>query len=169
MSNKPAAAAKPAAETETPAIEPTFAPLLRDRWRARESGVLWNEHEVACEAGTPIEHLSRPQFWANIAQRLKPGDNIIAMPDCMSWRAELTVWDVGQGWAFVAPRGALASRPDFSDLPGLASEEFEVSYAGPIKKHRVVRKSDKVEVKSGLATPEEARRWVADHVKALKS
>src|SRR5690349_11175288 len=132
-----AAAAANAADDKLP----RFAPLLRHRWRARESGVLWNEHEIVPEAGTPLERVLERDYWANIAAKMRAGDTLIVMPDDAAWRAELLVWDVGHNYALVSPLWH-AKRPEFEKTPGGSEDDFEVAFAGPIKKWRVIRKSD---------------------------
>jgi hypothetical protein len=147
---------------------PRFAPLLRHRWRARESGVLWNEHEIVPEAGTPFERVLEADYWANIAAKMRAGDTLIVMPDDGAWRAELLVWDVGHNYAQVSQVWK-AERPQFAAAPGLSEDDFEVSFAGPIKKWRVIRKSDRAELKDGLPTRPSAEGWRDDHRKALRS
>lgn len=166
MSKTTAAAAATADAAPTPVKR--FGAVLRDAWRARESGVLWNEHEVVAAAGTPVERVLEADYWANIASYFKPGDNIIIMPEDGAWRAELLVWGVGPSWAQVAVKKPFAKRPDFGAAPGAAADAFEVEFAGPIKKHRVIRKTDRAELKTGFDSPEAARRWIDDYRKALK-
>lgn len=162
--SQPAKKVEPAEASAAAVDQKPFAALLRDRWCARESGVRFNEHEVVPEAGTPFEHLLRQEYWANIAAKLRPGDNIIAFAEDGAWRAELIVWQVGQAWARVS--GEAVARPDFGAAPKAAEELFEISYT-PHKKHRVIRIADRIELKSGFDTPEEARRWLLDYQRAL--
>lgn len=168
--SKTAAAVKAAPIDERTSADAPAAvqPLPRDRWRARESGVMWNEHEVNPFAGVAFEALLAPEFWANIAAKMRPGDTIIAMPDDGAWRGAFLVWQVGHNFAQVTQLWR-QERPEFGPAPGATAEEFEVGFAGPTLKYRVVRKKDQRELKSGFETPDAANRWIADYRKAMRA
>lgn len=162
------AKANAAAQAAEPEVMPELAPisaLLSSQWKARESGVYFNMHEVVPDAGTPIENLERPEFWGNVSQKFRPGDTIIAFPRDGAWYAELLVWDAGQNWANVSFKGK-AERPEFASAPGLLAD-FEVR-RDPIEGYQAIRKSTGAKLKGGFSNAEEARRWFLEHQRVLK-
>lgn len=188
-SAKTAAAAKPAASTSlAPAaaapivlpiadktaeikqamseVRPPVRVLLASEWKARESGVFFNTHEVVPPAGTPLEDLLRPEFFSNVSQKLKAGDTVLALPRDASWYAELIVWDAGRNWAQVSVRFAQA-RPMFEGVAGV-DDEFEIR-RDPIDGIMVVRRATGTKLKSNFANHSDAQSWIRDHQRVLKS
>lgn len=172
------AAAKKAVETEAPAPaapQPVAAAeekqkpivaLLASEFRPRESGVYFNTHEAVPAAGTPLEDILRPEFWANVAQKLRLGDTILALPRDGKFYAELLVWDAGQNWAQVAFKGEPMLRPKFTPLPGVASD-FEIGH-DPIDGVVIRRRSTGAMVKGNFSSHEDARKWIIDNQAALR-
>lgn len=140
--------------------------LLASQWKARESGVYFNTHEVVPNAGTPLEHLLDPSFFGNISQKLKAGDTILALPRDAAWYAELLVWDAGRNWAQVSVRFA-QERPAFEAVAGV-DDEFEIR-RDPIDGIMVVRRSTGTKLKGNFANHDDAQRWIRDHQRALRS
>lgn len=186
---KPAAAAKPANETNTAPPAPASAPapmtdaaaaikqamtdvrppvraLLASEWKARESGVFFNTHEVVPPAGTPLSDLLYPEFFSNVSQKLKAGDTVLALPRDAAWYAELIVWDAGRNWAHVSVRFSQL-RPPFQGAAGV-DEEFEIR-RDPIDGIKVVRRSTGTTLKSNFANHDDAAKWIRDHQRALRS
>lgn len=170
---KPAAEKPKQAKDNTPAAadEPEAKPapitaLLANQWKARDSGVFFNTHEVVPNAKTPIEHLLRPEFWGNISQKLKMGDTILVLPRDGAWYAELLVWDAGMNWAHVSFKGR-AEKPVFAAVAGVASD-FEIVH-DPIDGVTVKRRSTDAKVKGNFTNVEDARKWIMDHQRALRA
>ena len=115
--------------------------------------------------GTPFENLLRPDFWANVSQRMRPGDTIIAFPRDGAWYGQLIVWDAGQNWANVT--GACQERPDFAAAAGVDSE-FEIT-RDPIDGVCVFSKKTGAKVKGNFPNPEDARQWILGHQRALRT
>lgn len=116
------------------------------------------------EAGTPLEHLLRPEYWANI-KKLHAGCRIWVFAEDESFWAELLVRKVGQGYAKVQVlRDGKLEQP--SADPKL-TDGYDIEYRGPIVKHRVVRKKDGAVLKQGLDTFEDAVAWLRDHKRML--
>jgi hypothetical protein len=167
---KPVPAAEPSAVKEILAdvaeqISP-IAALLASSCKARESGVYFNVWEVVPERATPRDNLLRREFWANVSQKFKPGDTIIAFPRDGAWYAEFIVWDAGQNWADVSPKGGM-DRPEFGAVAGVA-DDFRIGN-DPIDGVVITRRSTGAKVKGNFANHEEARRWLLDHQKALRN
>jgi hypothetical protein len=144
---------------------PPISALLANQWKARESGVFFNTHEVVPNAGTPFENLLRREFWGNVSQKMKPGDTIIAFPRDGQWYAELVVWDAGQNWAHVSPRFHM-ERPAFGNAPGV-DNDFEIG-RDPIDGVIVKRRSTGAVLKKNFPNHEDARRWILDQQRVLK-
>src|SRR5438128_1831922 len=93
-----------------------FSPLLASSWKARESGIYFNTHEVVPDIGTPFEHLGRAEYWSNVSQKFRPGDTILAYPRDGAWYVELIVWDAGQNWAHVTAKFEPQRRAKFQAI-----------------------------------------------------
>lgn len=162
-SEKPKPSAE-AADIKAQLPQPITA-LLASQWKARESGVFFNTHEVVPNADTPLEHLARPEFWGNVSQKMKPGDIILAFPRDGKWYAELLVWDAGQNWANVSPLFTM-DRPAFESVAGVASD-FDIR-RDPIDGITVIRKSTGAKVKGNFPNHGDALRWISEHQRALR-
>lgn len=120
---------------------------------------------------TKYEELLDPAYWANVGHKFKPGCHIEVTAEDLTWVALLVVVDCSRTWAKVAPvyHTSLKVSKAQAKETNLDKEAkgYTVSFAGQTKKYRVVRNSDKVEVKDGLPTEEEASLWVKNYVKAM--
>ncbi len=173
--NEPApepAARPPAATMDAAAVKqilteakPPLVALLASQIWAEEGGVRFNTWEAVVPAGTPIEHVRDRAFWANVSRKMKMGDKIRVLPRDGAWYGELLVWDAGQNWANVD--GAFAKRPDFDAAPGVDAE-FLV-WSDPVDGFCVKRKTTGAVLKSNFPNAEDARRWILDHQKALRT
>lgn len=116
------------------------------------------------EAGTPLEHLMRPEYWANIKQ-LKAGVRIWVFAEDESYWAELLVRRVGQGYAKVQElrSGELDARGEDPKL----TDGYEIQFRGAVTKHRIVRNKDGQVLKQGLDSHEDAVAWLRDHKRML--
>jgi hypothetical protein len=119
---------------------------------------------VSLPEGVPLESLLVPEAWAHVGKFMQPRDIIEVWPDDGSFRAELVVRDCGQLWAKVE----VLSRKDFGEVESKSDDpQYEVVYAGPHHKHRVVRVSDKEVIRHGFETKDAAQDWLKNHQKAL--
>jgi hypothetical protein len=120
-------------------------------------------------AGTTIEEMLNPQYWAHVATQLRPGAIIVVWgADGALW-AELLVWTVAP---FAAKVEALRSATrDLPRLLGAVVEEVE----GYEFKHRgggkwsVLRTTDSppVFIKDGLPGKVEASIWLKQYIAQL--
>jgi hypothetical protein len=143
--------------------KPVVALLASEIW-AREAGVKFNTWEVVPPVGTSKEHILAPKFWANVARKMKMGDTLIVVPRDGAWHATLVVWDAGQNWAHVS--GTVVDRPAFDQAPGVDSE-FDI-VTDPVDGVCVKRNGGAV-IKKNFPNSEDARRWILDHQKALRT
>lgn len=116
------------------------------------------------ESGTPLEHLTRPEYWASI-RALRPGVRIWVHTEDETYCAELLVRKTGQGFAKVQVLRHFELDQPTPD-PKLG-DDHEIEHRGPIVKHRIVRKKDGQVLKQGLDTFEEAQAWLRDHKRML--
>lgn len=145
-------------ETSQEPMKPV-APLTIDRWQLSEH--LFALHSITAPPGYAAEDLLRPEAWANIARNLRPGEIVQARSEEGTWFIELYVWEKGQNWALVSAL-RLATRPEAGPAKEPA-DAFEIEWRGPVKKFRIIRKSDKAELKAGFETREAANVWLADY------
>lgn len=114
--------------------------------------------------GTAPSDPLNPGYWAHVAKRLRPWDEIVVIPEDGSWRAVYFVRAVGRAEAAVAMiecrefgTGAEISK---TDIP------YYVKWGGPSVKHRVHRKDTNDVVKDGFQTAEQAQLWISNHIRA---
>lgn len=129
--------------------------------QAEFTRTLWS---VYAEQNTPFDEVTKPEFWAHVAAKLKPMDRIEVFEESGKYWAELMVLSTGKMMAKVA----VLRKIDLQEptAPEMDMVEYEVNWGGPHKRHRVVRKSDKEVIKDEFGTKEEAQAWLADHLKA---
>lgn len=124
-----------------------------------------NTHHCEAEAGTPIEVLTDPKYWANVSGRLRPRDHIEVDAADGSYFVKLRVLDCGRLFA----RVAVLEKHEFknADPTGKPPEtgEFEVKWAGPSAKWRVVRVADKAPMSENHESRDSADSWLKNHLK----
>jgi hypothetical protein len=124
------------------------------------------EHTVP--AGTPLEHLAKPDYWANVSQLFVPCDRIHCHDAGGRFYLELYVRQVSKtnlvsgvkGGAVVAPLRLV--RFDAVDETPKAGrvQDFDIKWLGPNEQWGIVRK-DGVTVTKHLETQEIARGHLA--------
>lgn len=112
---------------------------------------------VKPEAGTNPDDMLDPAYWVHIARRLTPLDRIEAIAEDGSWLQELIVMYTGQNMVRVA-RLAIINLEAVSTDDG---ETYEIKWAGPGDKHRIIRKADGAIMGRGYRTKEEAAAALA--------
>jgi len=102
-------------------------------------------------------------FWAHIAARLNPGDEIHVMPDTMTWELVLHVIGTGRNYAHVCTKVLynLAAREEQVKLPAA----YQIQYKGTTYKWCVIR--DGKMIKQGIETEALAKRAGANHEAAI--
>lgn len=161
--NTAAAATAAKAKAPAPAEKERFIPAMESRF-ATSAEFTFPLSSYIPIAGTPFEHVLRPEYWANL-KALKPCVRIFVMPEDEKWWAELLVRRTGQGFASVQVlhKGELEQVAYDPKL----TKEYDIEFVGPVLKHRVVRKSDGHVLKDRLETPEAAQAWLRDHLRAI--
>lgn len=107
----------------------------------------------------PEKILKDESYWRHIARYLRPGDEIVCMPDDMAWKLIVHVHGSGRLYAHV-------SKEEFYELTSLEAEVkvpsiYEVKFAGTHHKWAVLRKGK--HLKDGFETEAIARRYAQNH------
>ncbi len=121
-------------------------------------------YSVTVEMGVTIDQIMDESFWANVGIGLRPGDILEVMPDNMAWELGLRVVGAGNLYAHVVKRyfHKLDTAMKRIKVPSL----YKIEFAGTHYKWRVLREGQG-ELKSGFETEGQARRFAAEHEKAL--
>lgn len=138
-------------------------PILANRFKSADY-VRQSYHVTPRLEDTP-EALLDPKYWVHVSSKLKAGDRIEVLPETREWYAEAIVIDSGT-WgaklAYVLGPVKLANEATVD-----APEDYDVKWAGPNVKFRVIRKSDNRVLKDGCQTKEEAASWIKSHRNAM--
>lgn len=131
--------------------------------RCKETPVVNNSWSVTLEEGTELDDVLAEEFFANVAQRMRPYDKIMVRTDDGAWYAELLVLSVGKTWvrAVLLFKKALEVSRDSIEVEG-----YEVLYKGPQKKFCVIRKVDNSMIHEGEDSRETAFTWLAEFMRA---
>ncbi|MEN9903117.1 MAG: hypothetical protein RL651_1781 [Pseudomonadota bacterium] len=122
-------------------------------------------HSATPDAGTPYSRVLEPSYWALVASNLRPMDEIKVIPQDLAYYAHLLVVSVSRMDVFVKE----ISKADFEPVKTEETDlgDYVIKYSGPIAKHRVIRTKDGQVMAENISTKEEARRWIAEHEKAI--
>lgn len=123
-----------------------------------------NRWRVDVPMGCTPEDCMNESFWQHVASRLRPGDEIVAMPDNMAWKLVLHVVGAGRLYAHVVQEELyeLAPLEAAIKLPSI----YEVKFTGTHHKWAVIRESKPL--KDGFETEALARRYAANHEAAVQ-
>jgi hypothetical protein len=113
------------------------------------------------------EDLLTPAWWNHVCTKLRVDDIVEVMALDRSWFGVVTVLEIGKG----AEGGARVAYVLGPTKIGNAAEvgkqaEHEARWGGSAAKWTVVRSKDKLVMKSGLETREDAGTWIAENLKA---
>lgn len=142
-------------DVQTPAAEKISK--LPDR-RFKEAGYARTPYMATVLPSVPFEHVLVPEFWSHVARRLRRGDLIEVSSEDDTWWALLRV-------ARATPVDAEVNVLVKTDLAPIARDMkvdltvFKFDYGGPEKLWRVIRKTDKKELKSGFLDQRSAEDW----------
>lgn len=123
---------------------------------------------VNADAGTPIEEVLKPEYWANVASQMTAFDEVIVRADDGAYRLHLFVEASGRTWAKVRQIGEplLMQSKDAPEIP-VADGEYAVKWAGPTDKWRVIRANDKAIITKGHATRDLAEQAAKEYLKVI--
>lgn len=142
--------------------------------QAQEKELQLTQHALldythAVSEGTPFEDLLKPEYWAHVAQKLRPHTLIKVVPEDGSYWAELLVLSCDRLWAkvFVLRHHDLTEAVAEAQAVGSRLAEFDILWKGPAKKHVVIRKADSTMLAGGIQTKGEAQAWLDNHIKTI--
>lgn len=111
---------------------------------------------------TTREDLLSREYWTHVANKLRPLDHVEVVYDDGSKWLEFFVLKANNNEAILK----LLHEVNFdAECDEDVSSEYEVKYAGPVAKHRVIRKSDGRVMDEGISTKEEAYVRLANYQK----
>lgn len=118
-------------------------------------------------AGTTIDDVMQPDYWAHVARRMNPRDIVEVVPEDGSFYARLFVLNSDKLWAKMAKLEHVSfgegKKPETAK-----SDLFEAKYAGPSAKWRVHNKSDgSLVANDSFQTRDEAEKWILQHAKQM--
>lgn len=116
---------------------------------------------VNAEAGTTIEDVLEPQFWAHMATQLEPYARVEVLLETGEWMLELMVVSIGRNWAKVQVLHHYELEKRAETLP--AAQKHRIEWKGPQLKHVVIRNSDNAAIQDGFAKKVEAEAWLAQY------
>jgi hypothetical protein len=127
-------------------------------------------HTVTLPPDTPVERVEQADFWANVADRLRPGDSIEVHCPKGSFFAELYVREIcHSGGVAKAKSGAIVHvlrHVKFEPIEhAKQAATHEVAFLGPNPGWGVVRIADQAIVIAGLPDKETAQ----SHMHAMRS
>lgn len=131
-------------------------------WRLQGAEFVKIDYCLSAEAGTTINDIVQPGYWAGVAHKLRPSAKICVYTEDNSFYAELIVLTVSR----VDARVAVILHKDLSDdvraidMGGDAAREYEVKWGSPATKYRVIRRSDKEVLCANLASVEAGWAWL---------
>ncbi len=116
---------------------------------------------VNAEAGTRVEDVLDPQYWAHVANTMEPYARVEVLEESGEWMLELLVLNVGRNWAQVH----LLHKHDLSEraetMPN--AQTHKVEWKGPQRRFAVIRISDSQCLQDGFVSKLEAQVWSASH------
>jgi hypothetical protein len=157
VAERPAAAAKPEAkpaEKRLVTLEPQRMGLAEHRRQ---------DWAVNAAAGTTIDDVLDPQYWAHMAAQMTPYDRVDVLLETGEWLLELLVLGVGRNWAQVRVLHHHELTKMAETMP--AAQKHKVDWKGPQRKYAVIRISDSAIVQDGFGTRGEATAWMDHHEK----
>lgn len=124
-----------------------------------------NVHRVNLEVGTTREELLDPAFFVNVSGSMRAGDIIEAVLDDYSRFFSLLIQKADR----ISVKVAVISDVTFEDAPAAEApaEDFRIEHAGAQEQWRVIRLTDGVVIKTGLASEAAAKRELTHHCKTL--
>lgn len=123
---------------------------------------------VTVEEHTTIDDVLRSDFFANVANKMRPYDRIRVRVDTGEWYAELLVLTCGRAWLKTVTIYHIdLTSKDIDQTQAERDDDYFVQYRGPHLKFCVTRKSDRTSIKENLETKGAAIEWMASFLKTI--
>lgn len=117
-------------------------------------------------AGSTLETILEPSYWAHHAHEIKPLDIIEAFCEDGSWEARLRVMFVANGEVKLS----LMSKVDHAAtaVAAPADTPYEIKWISPTKKYAVRRKDNHTVIADGLYPESAAHEYLRGHLRNMK-
>lgn len=123
-----------------------------------------NQFAATTPIRTPFENVLEPEFWSQVAYKLRPGDEITIHTDDMTYTGRLYVRDVSKPSMSSLPNRAVVAKLAFLQLgpleKDLRTKTHEAKFMGPHLKWCVIALDDQAVLKDGFSTAEDAQGWM---------
>jgi hypothetical protein len=133
----------------------------------KQADYVRNVYMISPDAGVPWDSVLQPQYWAHVAAKLKPYDEIVVVPEDDRFYGRVLVLRTGTAMAIVR-------QIEFVELEDRVADEIEdpeytIEWKGPIARWRVTRKVDGMVVAEGdtVKTKPMAEEFVRELRKAM--
>ncbi len=146
-------------ETQTPK-KSKREPLVPSRIQLADQAS--NRWRATLEAGTTLDEIKDPGYWAHFASKLHQYDDIVCIEESGAFRADLMVTACARTWATVKVLALHKLEESEAAAPTQASQDYRIEWAGPHHKFRMVRGTDNEVIRDGLQTKAEAQAYLAD-------
>lgn len=115
------------------------------------------QHMVTVQEGITPKDLTRPDFWAHIANRLRVHDVLYVRSEDSAFFGRLLVTDCGRTWAkvFILEMHDLTSESKSANDDDIV-DGHSVKWKGPTKKFCVIRESDGAVIEEKCASKNDA-------------
>lgn len=114
---------------------------------------------VNAEAGTKMEEVADPGFFALVCSQFQPYDRIEVRVESGEWVLELMVLQVERTWCRTHLLQAHKLTSDVAAIPQ-AAPRHKIEHKGTMKKWTVIRIADGAAVQEGFASQKAAADWL---------
>ncbi len=122
---------------------------------------------VTPPAGTTIDEMLEPDYWAHVARRITPHDIVEVVPEDGAFYARLFVVNSEKLWVKMA-KLEYVEFGEIATVKTPATEKFEAKFGGANVKWRVHNKSDNsLAAQDSFQTRTEAEKWIEQHAKQM--
>lgn len=140
---------------DTPILSPV-------RFQSAEHGR--QEWLATAESSDHPEDFTKPEFWANVAARMRPLDHVEVRTDDGAFWGEYLVVACDRQWAQLH---ALREVRLAQAIKQPTDKRFRVEWKGPHLKHCVIRTQDNSILHEGAQQAAEASRWLEDYLRTI--
>lgn len=146
----------------TPILTSSTSPKQLAPTRLKHAEFVRSHYRVEPAAGASLADVADPEYLGHVAERLRPGDKLEIMPECMSWYAEALVVDAARRSARI--QVILGPVAIDAGEQVLASDVFEARWISPTARFGVVRRADGALMAKQFPAKADAEQWIAQRV-----
>jgi len=149
--------------------EKSAQPIILANERFFEAEFQTNRWVANADEATRQPDVLKGEYWAHVANRLKPWDHIYVRAENGTWYTELLVLSVDRAYAAVRPLNQWQfgeDAPTEAQAAAQAAAAYRPKWGGPQHKWCVIRMSDSTKVATELASERAALDWIVEREKA---